>query len=127
MYDTVQERAAGQYGSTVPIGIYCGKSLIKGSETAGDGAYSLDDIISDKACRENYAFFAVSYGDVKAEEFESLNSATGNRLLISGWAQTLQTGRATEPPLPKKHRVSKRRRCFRRRIRRARGSGGGRP
>ncbi len=102
MYDTVQERAAGQYGGTVPIGIYCGKSLIKGSETAGDGAYSLDDIISDKACRENYAFFAVSYGDLKAEEFESLNSATGNRLLISGLGANSANGQGDRAAVTEK-------------------------
>ncbi|MDD6095783.1 MAG: hypothetical protein PUC29_08585 [Clostridia bacterium] len=101
LYDTLQSCAVDSYGYLVPVGIYEEASLIQGSGMEENGAYSLNGIVTDKACKEGYFFTCTDFegisalmssnesgladkSDKYAYTFEALNKAANGRLFVCG-------------------------------------------
>lgn len=106
-YDTVQSYEKEKYGDLIPIGICTSAKSVKGTGYDTKTAYTLDSIITDNECLENYAFTSVSFSEIKGlsksktpnynKIFTSFNTATGNKLFITdiGFSSTCGMGKIT--------------------------------
>lgn len=111
VYDVVQTRVKDTDGGWIPVGVQSPVTQIAGSAPAGEDAYSLQALITDVACREQYAFTVASldgirtaYPAEKPDEpvFRALNTATGQRLLLTGLGSSSAVGQGSRAAVSEK-------------------------